>query len=120
MPKVHTHFATLFFLLTALSGVWMRLFPLHMATSIPYTNVLHAHSHLAILGWAFLGTLIIFLSIQWDDNKRKKEAKAISVTLFITSLDMFIDFLYQGYGLVSIILSTLHIALEYCTVSCVF
>ncbi|HLR79372.1 MAG TPA: hypothetical protein VK119_02165 [Bacillota bacterium] len=120
MPKVHTHFATLFFLLTALSGVWMRLFPLHMATAIPYTNVLHAHSHLAILGWAFLGTFIIFLSIQWDYNKRKKEAKAISVTLFITSLVMFIAFLYQGYGLVSIILSTLHIFVEYWTASFIF
>lgn len=120
MPKVHTHFATLFFLLTALSGVWMRLFPLHMATAIPYTNVLHAHSHLAILGWAFLGTFIIFLSIQWDYIKRKKEAKAISVTLFITSLVMFIAFLYQGYGLVSIILSTLHIFVEYWTASFIF
>src|SRR5699024_8533076 len=120
MPKVHTHFATLFFLLTALSGVWMRLFPLHMATAIPYTNVLHAHSHLAILGWAFLGTFIIFLSIQWDYIKRKKEAKAISVTLFITSLVMFLAFLYQGYGLVSIILSTLHIFVEYWTASFIF
>src|SRR5699024_32980 len=87
---------------------------------IPYTNVLHAHSHLAILGWAFLGTFIIFLSIQWDYNKRKKEAKAISVTLFITSLVMFIAFLYQGYGLVSIILSTLHIFVEYWTASFIF
>src|SRR5699024_1553978 len=65
-------------------------------------------------------TFIIFLSMQWYYSKRKKEAKAISVTFFITSLVMFIAFLYQGYGLVSIILSTLHIFVEYWTASFIF
>src|SRR5699024_686541 len=35
-------------------------------------------------------------------------------------LVMFIAFLYQGYGLVSIILSTLHIFVEYWTASFIF
>ncbi|WP_106498045.1 hypothetical protein [Lentibacillus sp. Marseille-P4043] len=113
MPRLFVHFTFLLFLLTALSGLWMRFFPLYPKMGLAYTNVMHGHSHLAILGWAFLGILIIFLTLFWKSIRQKKQAICLTITLFITSFLMFIAFLYQGYGLYSIIMSSLHILTEY-------
>lgn len=113
MPRVFIHFTFLFFSLTALSGVWMRFFFIKQNEIIPYTNVLHGHSHLAMLGWAFIGAFIIFISIFWKRIKQKKQAILILFSLCIASLLMFIAFLYQGYDVLSIIFATLHIFIEY-------
>lgn len=120
MQKRFVHFTFFFFFLTALSGVWMRLHPLIPSITFPYDHVLHGHSHVAILGWAFLGVVVIFLTIYWNELKSKTEAKIMLATLFLITFIMFITFLYQGYGLYSIIMSTLHIFAEYWTVSFIF
>jgi len=113
VPRIFVHFSLIFFILTALSGVIMRVFPFYPFDGIPYTNILHGHSHLAILGWAFLGVFTVFLSVGWPSIRQKKQAAAIVCTLFITSLIMFAAFLYEGYALYSIIMSTAHIFVEY-------
>lgn len=80
---------------------------------IEYEYVLHAHSHLAILGWAFLGVFVIFLSLFWKNIKEKKHAIILTTTIFVVSSIMFLSFLYEGYATYSIIMSTLHIFVEY-------
>src|SRR5699024_3281880 len=99
--------------ITALSGLWMRLAHVQPMHLVPYTNMLHAHSHLAILGWAFLGVVTVFLILFWTRIQRKRQAIAIMITLFIVSLTMFLAFMYEGYDVLSIILSTCHIFVEY-------
>lgn len=91
----------------------MRAVPLFPVADIPYSNVLHGHSHLAILGWAFLGVFTIFLALFWSGIQAKKQAGLIVVSLAIVSGIMFLAFLYQGYGIFSIVMSTLHIFIEY-------
>jgi hypothetical protein len=113
MPKIFIHFSFFFFIITALSGVIMRVTPFMKISSIPYSNILHAHSHIAILGWAFLGSFLILLAILWPSIKNKLHSILLTITLFVVSLIMFLAFLTQGYGLYSIILSTLHIFVEY-------
>ncbi|GAB3789984.1 hypothetical protein [Virgibacillus kimchii] len=113
MPRYIIHFTFIFFIITAISGVWMRAFAYYPDFPVPYTNILHGHSHLAILGWAFLGVFAIFLINYWQDLKQKKQAIAIAVTLFIVTLLMFAAFIYQGYAMFSIALSTMHIFIEY-------
>ncbi|MCH1627033.1 hypothetical protein [Fredinandcohnia quinoae] len=113
MPRVFVHFTFIFFTLTAFSGTLMRLFTIQPSTAIPYTNILHGHSHLAILGWAFLGGFVIYLLIFWKSIQKKRQATTITITLFITSAIMFAAFLYQGYDVFSIIMSTVHIFIEY-------
>lgn len=113
MPRVFIHFPFFFFSLIALSGVWMRLLIIYPNTLIPYTHVLHGHSHLAILGWAFLGAFIVFLHLFWPRIPQKKEAIVLTYALFITSTMMFFAFLYQGYDILSIIMSSTHIFIEY-------
>ncbi|MEN1970352.1 hypothetical protein WMZ97_20045 [Lentibacillus sp. N15] len=113
MPRLFVHFTFLLFTLTALSGLWMRLHPFYPGSTFTYTNVMHGHSHLAILGWAFMGTFLIFLTLFWKSIKQKKQATVLTVTLFIMSVFMFASFIYQGYGVISIIFSTLHILVEF-------
>ena len=113
MKKNYFHISFLFFFLVAISGVWMRLFPLSPSESLSYTNVLHGHSHLALLGWGFLGVFLLFLAIMWKHIKSKKQAMAICAALSVTSILMFIAFLWQGYDTVSIIMSAIHIFIEY-------
>src|SRR5690625_1340376 len=122
MPKAFTHMTFFFFFLTALSGVWMRLYPLNLELAFPYDHILHGHSHLAILGWTFLGVFVIFLALFWQkfSGKEKAEAKLITYILFIITTIMFAAFLYQGYALYSIIVSTLHIFLEYWVISFIY
>src|SRR5699024_2489326 len=117
---IFTDFTFFFFFLTAFTGVWMRLYPIIPNISLPYKHVLHGHSHLAILGWTFLSVVIIFLTIYWHKLKSKTEAKALIITLFLVTLTMFLTFLYQSYGLYSIIMSTVHIFIEYWTVSFIY
>lgn len=107
-----THVAFFFFFLTALSGVWMRVsYFTGTLEAIPYTHLLHAHSHIAVLGWTFFAVFIIFVTMIGQQNSRF--VKYITVLLFLVTTIMFIAFLMQGYALYSIILSTIHIFFQY-------
>ncbi len=114
MPKYMTNFSIFFLLLTALSGVWMRLFPFYNKLHfVPYDHILHAHSHGAVLGWLFLATFVIFLAISWGHIPNKKHVHIILITTIIVTTLMFIAFLFEGYARFSIIFSTTHIFIEY-------
>lgn len=78
---------------------------------IPYTHLLHAHSHVAVLGWTFFGVFIIFVALMNAGNSRF--VSSLTILLLLVTFAMFIAFLAQGYALYSIIFSTLHIFLEY-------
>lgn len=121
VPKKFIHFSYLFLFLTALTGVWMRLFPFSTTVHrVNYDHILHAHSHIAILGWTFLAVVIIYIHMMWQHISQKREAKWIIVTTVIFSLMMFFAFLYEGYAKYSIILSVIHIFIEYWVVLFIF
>jgi len=107
MKQRFIHIAYFFFFLTALSGAWMRL-NLFVDTSsfIPYTNLLHAHSHIAVLGWTFFGVFILFAVLM--NKQSSKFVTYLAISLFLVTGAMFIAFLMQGYALYSIIFSTIH------------
>lgn len=113
MPRSFVHLSYLFFALVAVSGVWMRAFPFAPVSFVPYPHVLHAHSHFALLGWAFFGCFILFLRIYGPRVRQKRQATVAASALVGISLAMLIAFLYQGYGPISIAASTLHIFVEY-------
>src|SRR5690625_548284 len=113
MPIIFIHFTLLFFTVTALTGVWMRATPFLQFFSFSYEHVLHAHSHLAILGWTFLGVIIILLTIIWRQLTRKRHLYVLLTILIIVTSCMFLVFLYEGYVTFSIIFSTLPIFVEY-------
>lgn len=120
MPSRFTHLAFLLFIITALSGLWMRLFPFLTNSGLPYDHLLHGHSHIAVLGWAFFGLYIIFIKLLWPRLKERKHATILGTSIFVVSLIMFFAFLYEGYATYSIIMSTIHIFVEYWAIVFIF
>lgn len=121
MPKMFLHVTFICFLLTALSGIWMRLYFIsNKYHLLNYNNILHAHSHMAILGWTFLAVFIIFLALIWKQLHNKRHAIILVTVIFIVTIGMFIAFLYQGYATYSIIFSTAHIFVEYWMIIFIF
>jgi len=81
---------------------------------LDYRNMLHGHSHVALLGWLYLG---FFLLIHAKLLPKEKADKSIYTWLFwltqLSVVGMAIAFPIQGYAVFSIIFSTLHIVLSY-------
>ena len=102
------------FLIACIFGLLMRyvyLFPLNF---INYSFLLHAHSHVAMLGWVYM--MVYVLIVHFFIPKEKRE-KPIYSRLFwcteIAVIGMMVTFPVQGYALFSIIFSTMHILLSY-------
>ncbi|WP_348536970.1 hypothetical protein [Flavobacterium hungaricum] len=89
----------------------MYLFPLNF---INYSFLLHAHSHVAMLGWVYL---IVYVLIVHFFIPKEKSQKSIYNRLFwlteFSVIGMMIAFPIQGYALFSIFFSTMHIVLSY-------
>ncbi len=105
--------ALIFFLIAALFGLMMRYFFVNEVPFFKFKNLLHAHSHLALLGWGYM-LVTGFLVYIWVKNplENKVFPRLLGWTIFAVA-GMGISFPSQGYGLVSITFSTLHILVSY-------
>ncbi|MCH4830821.1 hypothetical protein [Flavobacterium columnare] len=74
-------------------------------------NLLHSHSHFAFSGW-ITQTLFILLG-SFQNQLVSKKYNMLLVINLICSYGMLFSFIMQGYGLISIILSTLSIIITY-------
>jgi hypothetical protein len=118
MPfPLHRYFklALLNLLLVAAIGVILRY---KIAFALPFIDqkhLLHGHSHFAFAGWithALMLMLVAYLAKQKDESVYKRYRWVINANL-ITAYGMLISFPLQGYGVVSIIFSTLSIFVSY-------
>ena len=102
------------FLIASLMGLLMRFLYLFPVASVNYSFLLHAHSHVAMLGWTYL---MIYVLIVYFFIPKHKSIKPIYNQLFwlteFSVIGMMIAFPVQGYALFSILFSTLHILLSY-------
>lgn len=102
-------------LLIAVSiGALLRFVFVHEIPGLPYKNFLHAHSHVAMLGWIYLA--LYNLLIHQFLSKEKQQAPAYNWLFWITQISvvgMLLSFPFQGYGPISIAFSTLHILSSY-------
>lgn len=96
-----------FLVLTAASGTALRLFAFHDLGGLVYTHLLHAHSHIAFLGWVF-NAFFAFAFRLWFPPDRAALARRLFWVLQLANVGMFGAFLVQGYAAVSIAFSTLH------------
>ncbi|PIF33674.1 hypothetical protein CLU81_4295 [Flavobacterium sp. 9] len=102
------------FLIASVIGLLMRFSYLFPLESINYIYLLHAHSHVAMLGWVYL--MIYVLVVHFFIPKNKSQKPIYSQLFWITEfsvIGMMISFPIQGYALFSIVFSTLHILLSY-------
>ena len=102
-----------FFFLAVCLGLVMRSFHVIEIPYFEYRNILHTHSHIALLGWGHLmliGGMVFGLVKEKDQIK---DYKLLFLGTVIALLGMLFSFPFQGYGAVSISFSTLHVLLSY-------
>ena len=98
------------FLIAALLGLFLR-FVFVFPVGINFRYLMHAHSHVAMLGWVYLMlfSFIVYYFIP-------KYSKAYSWLFWVTEIavvGMMLSFPFQGYAAISISFSTLHIFCSY-------
>ncbi len=99
-----------FGLIAALIGLSLRYY---FMTPLPFNfrYMLHAHSHLMLLGWLF-NALLLLLYQQWNMDMVASH-KGWFVAMCICVAGMLFSFPFQGYAAVSITFSTLHLWFSY-------
>ncbi len=98
--------SVLFFAAIALLGLTLRAVPA-FELSLNFKNFLHAHSHVAFLGWLH-GAFVSFVSyIFLHDKLQTKTFKFIYWFTIINIIGMYFSFPIQGYKLFSIIFLSL-------------
>lgn len=101
-------------MIVAFLGVTMRY---KIAFSLPFIDqkhILHAHSHFAFTGWltqVLMACMVYYLSFQNPDAFRRY--RCILTCNLISSYGMLLSFPFEGYGVISIIFSTLSIFVSY-------
>lgn len=105
--------ALIFFFVASIFGAAMRYYFVDEIPFLDYKHILHAHSHVALLGWGFifLSGAMIFLFLKKVRNRMAY--RYILAANIIASIGMAISFLYQGYGPISIGFSTVHLITVY-------
>lgn len=92
--------ALLFFAIAATIGALLRLIYVVEMPWLLFKPWLHAHSHVAMLGWLFPGLIIAVLA---QDDRRPPKGFAVWMTLSMALVaGMLTSFPVQGYGDLSI------------------
>lgn len=108
-----TAFFNLF--LTASLGLLLRGIPLLTSFPLEFKNLLHGHSHFAFGGWVM--PVLIWLILQYFPSIVSSISfvhwRNIIFTAIFSAYGMLLSFPFQGYGVVSIIFSTLSVAAGY-------
>ncbi len=102
-----------FFAATVLGAI-LRFAFVEEITWMDYRNVLHGHSHVAMLGWLYLG--IYALLIHYFLPKEKQASKFYKWLFWLTEatvVGMFVAFPIKGYTGLSIFFSSMHIIFSY-------
>ncbi|HLF65603.1 MAG TPA: hypothetical protein VI603_17705 [Saprospiraceae bacterium] len=101
-------------LIAAVIGVLLRFAFIAEIPFFEYKNWLHAHSHLAMLGWVYLAlfVLIVEVFIPPDKGTYKKYRRLFWSTQFVV-WGMLIAFIARGYWFLSTGFLILHVLLSY-------
>lgn len=110
--KYHIKTALGYFVLAAVLGVVLRSFH---SVEIPmnYRYVVHAHSHIALLGWVYMALTTMVYKLYLEKQGLDKKYRVIFWFTQITLVGMLLTFPFQGYALFSIIFSTLFLFASY-------
>src|SRR5690554_8049063 len=110
--KKHTQIALIFFLAAALLGLLLRYFAVS-SIEFEYRYVVHAHSHVALLGWIYFALITLIGHFFLKDKIPRKVYRRIFGFTMFTVIGMLASFPFTGYALFSIIFSTLFLFASY-------
>lgn len=105
---------SLFFLfIVALIGTYLRA-SAYISVPLLYANLVHAHSHVAFQGWVYTIMFQVLSNIFLTETQIKKGLYPLQFKITIMVLiGVMVSFSLQGYGLYSIIFSTIFQLLNY-------
>lgn len=113
LQKPWRHLIGLMVLLSIISGIILRVLYLTPLGKINFIHLMHAHSHLAILGWIYPAIMALFLAVVLHGKQIGKGGTFIFIVTQVINFFMFVAFAVQGYALYSILFSSLHLILSY-------
>ncbi len=103
----------LFLLVIALVGTLMRL-STFLKLPLAYDHLLHAHSHTAFQGWVYTAMMLLLANLFLSKEQIQSGRYAFQFKLTVVVIvGVLVSFALQGYGLYSIICSTLFQVLNY-------
>ncbi|SFB97916.1 hypothetical protein SAMN04487891_104163 [Flagellimonas taeanensis] len=108
----HIRVAISYFAMAALLGVLLRFYPI-FSFGFNYRYMVHAHSHIALLGWVYVAlTTLIHYCFMEKGTSDKKYTRIFWFTQ-VSLVGMLLTFPFQGYALFSIFFSTLFLIMSY-------
>jgi hypothetical protein len=110
--KAYINVSLFWFAVIALIGTLLRLMFISNVNFLPFQNLLHSHSHVAMLGWLYSVLIISVIYSYVNYTSFKKYSYNFWITQ-VSVIGMLITFALQGYGTYSIAFSTLHIFVFY-------
>ena len=110
--KKHASIALTYFLLVGFLGIFLRMFFV-TPISANFRYVVHAHSHIALLGWVYLGLTTLIYRLYFMGSSKSRTYLRIFWFTNITIIGMLCSFPFQGYALYSITFSTLFLIASY-------
>lgn len=114
VPRVWWRSALLNFLMAALIGAILRYAFVEELSWMNYRYFMHAHSHVAMLGWVYLALYTLLLpAFLTQDQQRHRFYRGLFWATEAAVIGMLISFPLQGYGGFSIFFSSLHVLLSY-------
>ncbi|MDE3742593.1 hypothetical protein [Maribacter polysaccharolyticus] len=108
----HIQLALGYFIMAALLGLLLRSFHT-FEIPIDYKFVVHGHSHIALLGWVYMGLTTLLYKLFLDQQGLNRKYRRIFWFTQVTLIGMLVTFPFQGYALLSIIFSTLFLLASY-------
>lgn len=109
MDQIKTIFAArikvarLFFMISALYGLILRLYAVVDFIPVAYKNILQSHSHVTFLGWGFLAVVTIIGFVFYPKIlSESRYSKVLFNIMTSTLVGMLISFPLQGYKVFSI------------------
>lgn len=98
--------------IAAAIGCVLRAFYVVDIPYLRFKSLLHAHSHVAMLGWVFIALLVFLLEDTQDDRSRRIHRR-LFLGVQIAVVGMLVAFPVQSYGPVSITFTAMHLLLSY-------
>lgn len=110
--KNQLRIALIYFIIAAAMGGVLRLFSV-LSISLNYKHIIHGHSHIALLGWVYLGFISLLYYLFLNEKVLTKKYKRFLLITHLSVLGMMISFPIQGYAIFSIFFSTLFLFTSY-------
>ena len=102
------------FIIIAAIGTILRYVYVHEISIVQdYKNVLHAHSHIAMMGWVFMALFGALLHAFAKNSSHKKIYHILFWSNQVCVLLLIPLFWLYGYNTISIILSTVYVVITY-------